>query len=356
MSPRWSKLSASANADSAYHKFLSETPDAYTYICICTRPGSNPNDDLSESNEEEIPPECDGGKTCVCFKPLPEHPDHPYTFSKAGLEKMITYRIMIDLRDPDSFGMYTFNDHAGMGALEVVQNALLDFRDAMGKADWRGMWAVCEGLGWLVVGNWVAPMMMIDDGGILDETQILFEHMFLCMLAELEKQGQLGPNSDVRNLGFVMGMYADEVKTKRSDFEIPDPEIQTKSRKGVSYRGQNFVPYLVAYATRRNITMHGPSNMDEIIAEAEEEAEQEDVVLPTGNKDPWKWMAALKAYEKKNRLLGYGGIRKTQVGGDALDITTFSSQERKRRSFSKQDPLTADMIQSIKDGLVLQLG
>ncbi|PYI09786.1 hypothetical protein BO78DRAFT_458957 [Aspergillus sclerotiicarbonarius CBS 121057] len=341
-SKRWSRISTSANADKAYHQFLKDTPDAYTYICICTRPGFNPDDEYDSSDEDNnIPPpqsQCDGGETCICFKPLTSHPDHPWRFTKAGLETMITYRIMIDLRDPDAFGMYTFNDHAGFGALEVVQNAILDFRDAVAKGDWWGMWAVCEALGW------------IDDGGILDETNVLYEHMFIAMLAELEKQGQLGPNSDVRNLGFIMGMYASEATNTPSEYDDPD----TQPGSG-TYYGEIFVQYLAAYATRRNVTIHGPSDLDESIAKAEEVTDPEDVVFPTGNKDPWKWVAAMKAYEKRNKGVAFGASRKSNVGGDSLDITTFSSAERKRKSFTKTDPLTPDMIKSIKEGEVLQM-
>lgn len=37
-------------------------------------------------------------------------------------------RINADLRNPDFFNMYTFNDHAGYGVLEVVQNRSLTSR------------------------------------------------------------------------------------------------------------------------------------------------------------------------------------------------------------------------------------
>ncbi|RAK94842.1 uncharacterized protein BO80DRAFT_498173 [Aspergillus ibericus CBS 121593] len=242
--------------------------------------------------------------------------------------------MMVDFRDPEAFGMYTFNDHAGYGALEVVQNAL--------------MWAVCEALGWLIAGDWVGVMRMIDDGEILDKTRTMYEYMLLAMLAELDKQGQLGPNSDVRNLGFIMAMYADESMSNRSQYKFP----ASRARRDGSYYGEDFVLCLVAYAARRNITMHGPPDIDETIARAEEETEQEDIVLPTRNKDPWDWVPSMKMYERRNSLVAYGGIPKVKIGGDALDITTFSSAERKRKSFNGTDPLTPNMIKSLKAGLL----
>ena len=49
---------------------------------------------------------------------------------QAGSHKLTMQRINADLRNPDLFDMYTFNDHAGYGVLEVVQSLLLDFAEA----------------------------------------------------------------------------------------------------------------------------------------------------------------------------------------------------------------------------------
>ena len=164
---RWSAVSASANADMAYQKFLKETPDAYEYVCVCKRPGGEDDeeeeseDDESENDEEEgknQPIECDRGQTCLCRKPAADHPDHPWTFTKAAMDKLTTYCIMVDLRDPDSFSMYIFNDYSGYGAIELAQNLLLDFQEASGN--WKEQWVVCETLVLLLVGNWLAPMNM----------------------------------------------------------------------------------------------------------------------------------------------------------------------------------------------------
>ncbi|RAL07347.1 uncharacterized protein BO97DRAFT_378712 [Aspergillus homomorphus CBS 101889] len=264
------------------------------------------------------------------------------------MQRLITYRTMVDLRDPDAFQMYTFNDHAGYGAVEVAQNMLLDFQEASGN--WKEQWAICEGLALLRGANSLDPMIGIDDGELFRETSIMLELMLLTALAELEKQGQLGANSDVRNLGMVMGLFAKEAQALRSDGYIDDEPSTTNK----TYSGEHFVPYLLAYANKHNIPIHGPSEIDEIIAEAEEEAEEADVQLPTA-KDPWKWATAFKAYERKNK----GSTTrsgKAVIGGDSLDITTFSSAERKANSFDGKDPLSAKEIKSIKDGMCLCLG
>lgn len=51
-----------------------------------------------------------------------------------------------------------------------------------------------------------------------------------------------------------------------------------------------------------------------------------------------------------------GKTPRTPIGGDTLDITTWTSEERKRKSFDKKDPLGKAEIDAIKNGLVMSLG
>lgn len=64
--------------------------------------------------------------------------------TNAGLRKFIVLQIHATLRDPDLFNLYTYNDHAGYGVMEVVQNVLLDFEEA--KSNWKEQWAICEAI------------------------------------------------------------------------------------------------------------------------------------------------------------------------------------------------------------------
>ncbi|RAH41046.1 uncharacterized protein BO95DRAFT_374144 [Aspergillus brunneoviolaceus CBS 621.78] len=269
------------------------------------------------------------------------------------MQRLNTYQDMLNLRNPDAFDMYTFNDHAGYGAIEVAQNMLLDFKEAAGN--WKEQWAICEALALLFNTDSLDPMVGIDDGDLFGETMIILELMFLSMLAELEKQGQL---AHVRNLGWVMGMVTREADAMRSDGFIEAPEGMKKKKKKKAYAGEHFVPYLLAYGVKHNITMYGPSNIADIIAEAEEEAEEQNVELPAAAQNPWGWATGFKAYERKNKVTAYGaGSRsKAAIGGDSLDITTYSPAERKAQSFNKKDPLTKDMIKALKDGMCLSIG
>jgi len=51
-------------------------------------------------------------------------------------------RSMVMFRDPDTFGMHTYNDYFGYGCLEMAQNLILDFDEA--KGNWKEQWVVCE--------------------------------------------------------------------------------------------------------------------------------------------------------------------------------------------------------------------
>jgi hypothetical protein len=54
---------------------------------------------------------------------------------------------MASLRDPDTFDIYTYNDAAGYGVLETVQNLFRDFDEASTFSkgeDWKQSWAICE--------------------------------------------------------------------------------------------------------------------------------------------------------------------------------------------------------------------
>lgn len=136
---RWSKVSGSKNLDTDYIKSMKDPEHAYEFMCNCNPMKSRDDDDYDEDDEEDEEEErgndsakkrCDGGDTCPCGTPATSLPDHPYTISRAGIAKHRTAGDMMDFRDPDSFGMYTYNDHMAYGAVEVVQNMFLDFDEA----------------------------------------------------------------------------------------------------------------------------------------------------------------------------------------------------------------------------------
>lgn len=160
-SKRCSAVSVSANLEKSYEEHC----DYNAYRCLCQgrvdgkfdNDDEDDDDDEDEDDEDEDESEgeendatrsskakCDGGKTCICQKPAAEHPDHPLTITVAGWEKFAHQMIHTNLRIPGNFGMYIFNDFAGYGVLEILQNLVLDFVEA--KDNWKEQWAVCEAI------------------------------------------------------------------------------------------------------------------------------------------------------------------------------------------------------------------
>lgn len=50
--------------------------------------------------------------------------------TRAGLARYRMAGDVMNLRSPNAFALYTFDDHMAYGVLEVVQNMLLDFDEA----------------------------------------------------------------------------------------------------------------------------------------------------------------------------------------------------------------------------------
>jgi len=143
--PRWAPLSGSANADMNYKITMSNPVEAYSFTLLCQPPFPNGDEDDEEDEDEEPKQRCDGGKTCLCSKPAADHPDHPWKLTVAGKTKYFIQHTQCDLRDPDNFEMYTFNDHMAYGVLEVIQNLFLDYQNAGDNV--KEQWVVCEALG-----------------------------------------------------------------------------------------------------------------------------------------------------------------------------------------------------------------
>jgi hypothetical protein len=169
--------------------------------------------------------------------------------------------------------------------------------------------------------------------------------MFLTMLAQLDDLGLLGDATEVKSLGCTMAMYIKLAVDMRESNALSDaPRKKYSGSKAL--QPDYFEDAILSYANKRGVMLCGPDNIDELVAEAVGEVE-----LPKKNaKDPWRWEAEFKKYKKANR--DQHGV--SMVGGDRLDITTFSSAERKAASFKKKDPLGKKEMDAIKNGLILQ--
>ncbi|KAK1995840.1 hypothetical protein LX36DRAFT_659190 [Colletotrichum falcatum] len=356
---RWSAVSASRNADNDYKE--AHDSEAYAYTCRCPfgmKPGGDSGDEDDDEDDEDEDDEddedggddegdkqprakCDGGETCLCTKPAAEHPDAPFFMTNAGYRKLMTQQIHCQVRDPDNFSMYTYNDHSAYGVLQVIQNLILDYEEA--KDNWKEQWVICEAMVpfiWYLSGG---DFAMADDGEFCSHTARLIGNLFLAMLARLEREGVMAPDSEVKDLGHVMAGMLKVAAAFRGFSLLEDGTRMKKSKKRpFPFDEDSFDNYVAAYAKKHGITLRGVPGLKGLLADVDNSVE-----LPTEAEgdDPWGFAAALSDYKKGRK-----------IGGDDLDITTFSSAERKSSSFNNKDPLGKKEIEAIKKGMVMMLG
>lgn len=145
--------------------------------------------------------------------------------------------------------------------------------------------------------------------------------LFLTMLARLEREQLLQDQSpEVRNLGLIMALFIKLGSDMVEGSLLADDEEETvkKSSPKFKFNPSDFPSHILAYANKFAITLQGLSNIDVLVAELDTDAK-----LPAISDDPWAWDTALKAYSKSYAVKG-------KIGGDSLDITSWSSAERKQ--------------------------
>lgn len=375
-SKRWSRVSGSANAEADYRSTWEEPEKWYSYVTICKPPSpvnklfSEDEDDEEEEEEEsddesyyrgrEERPRCPR-KGCICCVSARETPNHPWLVSQAGLRKCHTQHIHLSLRNPDAFGILECNDFPAYGGLEVMQNLFVDFDEAAADIErgWREQWAVCEGMAlWLLDPKGCMLAALIGDAEIVFATYRLVGRMFLAMLAQLDGLDLLrGDDTEVRSLGCVMTWYVKLAGIFREHLALDAERARgPKSRFNPDY----FDDAIMSYAKQRGVTLGGDTGyVDDDIATAGADLEGQ-VKLPDMKKgaaaaaiaDPWGWKAELRRYERRHGgVLGFVTDREHHaIGGDCIDMTTWTSAERKAKSYDGKDVLSKADIEGIKNG------
>lgn len=301
--------------------------------------------------------DCDGGETCICKTPQAERPDHVWIMSNAGLEKLQVTLIQLSLRDADSINMLTHNDQVGYSIMEVIENLVLDFDEAMDAREEQ--WVICEVTAVLFLRTELMQMFMwalppgdeplassltcfdirVADGEMVENLCNLVGTMFLTMLAKLEHRDLLKPDSGFKNLALIMALY---IKIAQQSFSV-DAFLDLDTR-------------VLAYATKHKIAVRDVPGMKRLVDELQEDADE--LELPSFKApryDPWQWKRSFGDYQDYVEDLPFYALKPNRMGGDGLDITTWSSDRRKKHSLDEKDPMPEDVIDSLKKGLVVQL-
>lgn len=184
----------------------------------------------------------------------------------------------------------------------------------------------------------------------------------MSMLAQLEQEKLLAKDSEIKSLGLIMALFMDFAVNSRDYGLLEDSKTESlgpaKDKK--KWDPHAFENQILAYARKYDIELVGPSSALDTIDEADADVDLPVPESNTGKADPFDFAKALKKYIKD-----YGGVTAfmaqnnkplTPIGGDSLDITTWTSAKRKSKAFDKKDPLGKAELKALKEGMVMQLG
>jgi hypothetical protein len=202
----------------------------------------------------------------------------------------------------------------------------------------------------------------IDCGDSVDAIYFLIGRLFMSMLARLERENLLSGDSEIKNLGLIMAAFMSLAHGCR-DYGLLEESKQealgpAKDKK--KWEPHAFDNQILAYARKYGIELVGPTNIEKIVGDA-----NADVDLPvpesnTGKADPFGFTKSLKKYKVDEGgitafMVGNKNI-KTPIGGDSLDITTWTSAKRKSKAFDKKDPISKELMAGVKnEGLVISI-
>lgn len=188
-------------------------------------------------------------------------------------------------------------------------------------------------------------MCMVDDGEMAARVGQQIGRMALTALGALDQQGLLKKDSEIRNLGWMMAVYQDIAHDFRGQGILEESE--PSSAKTFKFNPDNVDLYMRAYARTHDIVMH-VTDLDE----------DKEITMPKKDaKDPWGWTKSFPDCKRQDGVPSFSikGGKAMAYGGDSLDITTWSSAERKKYAFDKKDPLPKDVMDKIKQGFMMTL-
>jgi hypothetical protein len=183
----------------------------------------------------------------------------------------------------------------------------------------------------------------------------------MSMLAIFEREHLLAKDSEIKNLGMIMALFMDIASTLRqfSLLKASKQESLGPAKDKKKWYPHAFDNQILAYARKYDITLLGLGNLDALVSKAKGDGHLPVPESNTGKADPFGFAKTLKRYKTEQAgITGFvtGKYGKTKIGGDCLDITSWSSAERQRKNFDNKDPLGKKEIDALKQGLVLGLG
>ncbi|KAF1811723.1 hypothetical protein P152DRAFT_474446 [Eremomyces bilateralis CBS 781.70] len=309
---------AEYHAESKRIEEKANSPEGLEYICLA-RPWQDREKEWEEDEDWEDEPSEEQMKLLedeiekYAEKPAEEHPEWKWIITRQGNYLANTYGDDTTRRNPDMMGMYTYNDHAGYGMQEVIENQLIAFKKEFSKknCDPHRLWIHLEAMGLYFYINDQMGWHMLEDGECMAQTLALVGQALLTGLNVLERADLLKPDSKIKNIGLVVGLFL-SLAAMHTD-AMDDEEWPSQA---------------IAYCKSHNVEIKGLYDSDELVAQADEGLDLEDFEDPPGP-DRFNFKRMFKDLSDR-----YGPL-----GGSKYDIVKMSKKERIAASYDKEDPL-----------------
>jgi hypothetical protein len=252
--------------------------DPYTYIRNCAprfefearyNKEHEEDEDFDEEKASELFADEHNNRKCACFDK--DRTDGWSMMRKAFARKMNAETIEIPHRDPDFFNMYVYNDFAGYGYQEVVENNMAEFSKIYNSKDGKTeeLWTIVESMIWWMVEEPHAPWHMIDDGERSMFTHSLLGYMLLAVLNRIDQEGDFKPDS--------------KYKDGKSGSKGGEAEFG-----GYAGFNQVWFRYLLALAKEAGVPIEGVTDIEDQVEDWNSQIEGK-VKLPAKKADRFGW-------------------------------------------------------------------
>jgi hypothetical protein len=175
--------------------------------------------------------------------------------------------------------------------------------------------------------------------------------MFIYALARIHAADAFG---EVRNLGFMAALYM-KVANFFNDLGLGessnDGEEEEDGSKSSDYNPIHLDAYILGISGKFGIELKGIPDLKDMIEGCEKSVSP----LHFGvSHDPSDWINSFMSYCDNYGIPGMGFTKNTSsIGGDSLDITSWSSARRKKHSLMNKDPFGKKDLQALKEGMVM---
>jgi hypothetical protein len=98
----------------------------YFEYVVENREADGDEDELHDRYNKEFD---EAAKSGIILEPAKDHPEWKWVIMWEGFKNFSDYQRRSQYCDPDNFGMYIYNDFAGKGLMELMENLV--------SVDWR---------------------------------------------------------------------------------------------------------------------------------------------------------------------------------------------------------------------------